>query len=207
MLTRERQPAGRALATMVSLIVVGILLMTMDVRSQGTGVVSVLRTGTQTLVAPLQKATSFAVAPLVDLADSLSNVANLQQENEALRRALLEAEAELHATRDLLIRIELYENIYDLRSSGLDIGSTVANVMGRPDSMDGALIIDKGTTHGIAVNQPVVDSLGNVVGTVRSVTQWTATIVPITASRQGLTVIIGDQQGSLMSQAGSALMR
>lgn len=204
----NREPGGRTIATMITLIVVGILLMTFDVRSQGTGLVSVLRSGAQTLVAPLQKATSFAVSPIVDLIESASSVANLRQENEALRRELEEAQAALHATSDLMIRIELYENIYDLRSSGLDIGSTVANVIGRgPDSMDGALIIDKGTAHGIAVNQPVVDSLGYVVGTVRSVTRWTSTIVPISVTRQGLTVIVGDQQASLMSQAGSPLMR
>jgi len=203
----NREPGGRTLATMITLIVVGVLLMTLDVRSQGTGVVSVLRTGAQTLVAPLQRATSFVVAPVIDLVESVSNVANLREENEALRRSLRDAEAQLHATSDLLVRLELFEQIYDTRSAGLDIGSVVANVMGRPDSMDGALIIDKGTAHGIAVNQPVVDSLGYVVGTVRSVTSWTATIVPITTTRQGLTVIVGDQQGSLVSQTGSPLMR
>lgn len=203
----NREPTGRTLATMVTLLVVGILVMTLDVRSQGTGVTAVLRTGAQTLVAPLQKAASFAVTPVVDLVDSMSNVANLREENIALRRALLEAEAELHAHRDLMVRIELFEQIYDLRAAGIDIGTTVANVIGRPDAMEGAFIIDKGTAQGIAANQPVVDSLGYVVGTVRSVTRWNATIVPITTTRQGMTVIVGDQQASLMTQTGSSLMK
>lgn len=203
----KRESSGRTLAVMITLLVLGVLVMTIDVRSQGGGLVSALRTGTQTLVAPLQKATAFAVTPVVDLVESMSNVANLREENLALRRALLEAEAELQSFQDLVVRVELFEQIFDLRAAGVDIGSTVANVIGRPDSIDGGLIIDKGSNHGIAVNQPVLDSLGYVVGTVRSVTRWNATIVPITTNRQGLTVIIGDQQGSLMTQTGSSLMR
>lgn len=200
-------PGRRALATLGTLLVLGVLLMTYDVRSQGTGVVGVLRTGTQTLVAPLQKGASFVVTPVVDLVNSLSSVANLREENLALRQELLEAQAELNSMRDLRVRVELFEKIFDLRAAGSDLGRTVANVIGRPDAIDGALIIDKGTSHGIAMNQPVVDSFGNVVGTVRSVTPWTATVVPITATRQGLTVVVGEQEGSLISQTGSPLMR
>ncbi len=206
MLNRE-PPGRRTLATLVTLMVVGILMMTYDVRSQGTGLVAVLRTGTQTLAAPLQKTAAFVVTPVVDLINSLANVANMRQENEALRQELLEARAELNAMRDLAVRVELFEKIFDLRAAGSDLGRTVANVIGRPDAIDGALIIDKGTAHGIAMNQPVVDPYGNVVGTIRSVTRWTATVVPITANRQGLTVIVGEQEGSLVAQTGSILMR
>ncbi len=205
----NREPVGgrRTVATLVTLMVVGVLLMTLDVRSQGGGVVAIVRTGAQTLMAPLQKAAAFAVAPVVSMVESISSVANLREENIALRQELLEAQAQLNALLDVQVRVELLEQIFDLRTAGIDLGRTVANVIGRPDAFDGALIIDKGTAHGIAMNQPVVDPFNNVVGTVRSVTRWTATVVPITATRQGLTVIIGDQEGSLISQTGSELMR
>lgn len=204
----SREPTTRrTLATLVTLIIVGVLLMTFDVRNQGGGLVTVLRTGTQTLMAPLQKAASFVVTPVVAMVESISSVANLREENIALRQELLEAQAQLNALQDVQVRVELLEQIFDLRTSGIDLGRTVANVIGRPDALDGALIIDKGTSHGIAMNQPVVDPFGSVVGTVRSVTPWTATVVPITATRQGLTVLVGDQEGSLISQTGSETMR
>lgn len=204
----SREPAGRTLPTLISLVVVGVLLMTFDIRTEGSGVVGVLRTGIQTIAAPLQKAASFAVTPVVNLVDSLSNVANLREENVALRRQLIELEAQLNTTRDLQVRVDLYDRIHEMEAAGTHIGRTVANVIGRVGiTVDEALIIDKGTSHGLAVGQPVVDPYGYVVGSIRSVTASSATVVPIMSSRQGLTVIVGEQEGTLLSQAGADLMR
>ena len=204
----SRQPAGRTLPTLITLVVVGIMLMTFDVRSEGAGVVGVLRTGTQTVVAPLQKAASYAVTPVVNLVNSLSNVANLREENMALRQQLVEAQAEINASRDLQVRVDFFEQIFGMEAAGTQIGRSVANVIGRVGiTVDEALIIDKGTNDGIAVGQPVVDPYANIVGTIHSVTASSATVVPIMSTRQGLTVIVRDQEGTLLSQAGNDLMR
>lgn len=203
----NREPQKRILPLLVSLIVIGVLLMTFDVRSQGEGVVGSVRTGTQTLVAPLQKAASLVVNPVVDMIDSLSNITNLREENMVLRALVAEKEADIVAVQDQLARLEYFEQLYGMEEVGDQIGRTVANVIARPDPFDPALQIDKGTSDGIAVGQPVVDTNGFVVGTVKTVTSGSATIVPITAARQGLTVIVGDQIGALTSQAGSDTMR
>lgn len=181
--------------------------MTIDVRSQGEGVVGAVKTGTQTLVAPLQKAASYVVNPVADMIDSISNVANLREENAALHRQLADAEASLVAVQDQLARLEYFEQLYEMESVGNEIGRTVANVIGRPDAFDSALIIDKGTSNGLVVGQPVVDTNGYAVGTVKSVTSGSAIIVPITGDRQGLTVVVEDQVGMLSSQVGTTRMR
>lgn len=204
----SREPAGRTLPTLITLLVIGVMLMTFDVRSEGTGVVGVLRSGTQTIVAPLQKAASYAVTPVVNLVDSLSNVATLREENQALRQQLIEMQAQINAMLDLEVRLEFYESIFGMEAAGSDIGRTVANVIGRVGvTVDEALIIDKGTNHGLAVGQPVVDPFGSIVGSIHSVTTSSATVVPIMSTRQGLTVIVGDQEGTLRSVAGSDRMR
>lgn len=204
----SRERTGRALPMLITLIVVGVMLMTFDVRTGGGGVIGVLRTGTQTLVAPLQKAASYAVNPVVNLVDSLADVATLREENSALRRLVLDLRAELNAGRDDRIRLQQLERIFGMRASGIDIGRTVANVIGRVGAtVDEALIIDKGTRDGIAVGQPVVDSQNYIVGTVASVTPSSATVVPILSSRQGMTVLVGDSEGTLLPQTGSDLMR
>ncbi len=205
MLTQE--PRGRTLPLLITLLIVGVLLMTFDVRLEGGGAVGVVRTGTQTVIAPLQKAASYVVSPVADVIDSLSNITNLREENIALRRQLAEAEAGLVAVQDQLARLELFEDLYELETAGNKIGRTVANVIGRPDAFDAALIIDKGQSHGIVRGQPVVDTNGYVVGTVKSVTAGSATIVPITADRQALTVVVGTQVGSLLSRVATNLMR
>ncbi len=203
----KREPSGHTLPVLVTLIILGVLLMTFDVRLQGGGVVSVLRAGTQTVLAPLQKAASYAVNPVADMIDSLSKLSSLREENIVLRGELAEAEASLVGVQDQLARLEYFEQLYGMEAAGDEIGRTVANVIGRPDAFDAALIIDKGTSDGLVVGQPVVDTNGYVVGIVRHVTRSSATIIPITADRQALTVIVGDQIGSLLSQVASNEMR
>jgi rod shape-determining protein MreC len=186
----------------------GLLLMTFDVRSEGGGVTGTLRTGAQTIVAPLQKAAAFVVNPVVNMIDSLSNVATLREQNIALQQELAEFEAALIAVDDDLARLEFYEQLYDLETSGTDIGRTVAQVIGRlrPDASD-ALIIDKGTSNGIAVGQPVIDTSGYVVGTVQQVTAGTAIIVPITVGPDAVAVIVGEQAGVVAPQVNTNEMR
>jgi rod shape-determining protein MreC len=158
----------------------------------------VLRSGTQAIVSPLQRIAAYAVTPIDNALESLSNVASLREQNAALSAELAEAEAGLVAVQDQLARLELLEQLYDLDADDEDLGRTIANVIG---SVDAALIIDKGTQDGVLQGQPVIDTNGYVVGTVKSVTSGSATILPITATREGLTVLVGSQTGTLVSGA------
>lgn len=205
MLSQDRN--DRALPTLITLLVVGILLMTFDVRLSGGGVVSVLRSGTQAIVAPLQEAASFVVNPVTDLIDDLSNVASLREQNAALSAELAETQAELVAVQDQLARLEHLESLYGLDTDEQAIGRTVANVIGIPDAFDSGIFIDKGTADGIVVGQPVIDTNGYVVGTVKSVGPSSATVVPITSSRAAVTVQVGTQVGTLTSQIATSEMR
>jgi rod shape-determining protein MreC len=199
MLTSKR--SDRALPTFISLLVIGVLLMTFDVRLQGGGVVGVLRSGTQTIVAPLQRLSSFVVSPVASALDSLSNVASLREQNAALSAQLAESQAALVAVQDDLAKLELLEQIYDLETDEDALGRTIANVIG---AVDAALIIDKGTRDGVLAGQPVIDTNGYVVGTVKSASIGSATILPIVATREGLTVLVGSQTGTLVSRAFSS---
>jgi rod shape-determining protein MreC len=187
--------------------VLGLLLMTFDVRSEGAGVTSVLRTGTQTLVAPMQKAAAFVVNPVLDAIESLSNIATLREQNRQLAEDLAEAEAAVIAMSDDLARLEFYEEFYDLESTGTALDRTVAQVIGRADAFDRGLRIDKGTDQGIAVGQPVIDTSGYVVGTVQQATSGTAIVVPITAGPDNVAVTVGTQVGTLIPQIGTDEMR
>lgn len=202
----SRQPGDRTLPTLITLLVLGLLLMTFDVRSEGGGVIGVLRSGAQTIVSPLQKGAAFVVNPVVDVVDSLSNVASLREQNLALQQRVAELEADLVAVDDELARLELYEQLYDLKSAGAALGQTVAQVIGQP-GMEGSLIIDKGTSHGIVVGQPVIDTSGYVVGSVEQATGGSATIVPITVGPAGVAVAVGDQVGTVTPQIDTNIMR
>lgn len=193
--------SDRALPTFISLLVIGVLLMTFDVRLEGGGVVGVLRSGTQSIVSPMQRIAAYAVTPVANALDSLSNVASLREQNAVLSAQLAEAQASLIAVQDEMAKLALLEQIYGLESDGGEVGRTVANVIG---SVDAALIVDKGIGDGVLVGQPVIDTNGYVVGTVKSASSGSAMILPITATREGLTVLVGSQTGTLVTRAFSS---
>ena len=205
MVIRDRR--DRALPTLVTLLVIGVLLMTFDVRLEGGGIVGSLRSGTQTLLAPVQKAAATVVNPVGDMIDSLSNVASLREENQILEAELAAAVAALVAVQDDLARLDVLEQLYSLDIDEASIGRTEANVIGRPDALDQGFIIDKGTRDGVVAGQPVIDINGYVVGRVKDASSATATVVPITVSRAGLAVLVGTQIGSLTPQPLTSDMR
>jgi rod shape-determining protein MreC len=200
----NRDTSDRALPTFITLLVIGVLLMTFDVRVEGRGVVEVLRTGTQSIVSPLQKVASLAVNPVADLFESLANVANLREENAALRTELAEAQADRVAIEDDLAQLAILQQLYGLDSVDPELGQTVANVIGK---VDAAFVVDKGSADGVLVGQPAIDTNGYVVGTVKTVTSGSATIIPITAGRNGLTVLVDTQTGTLTPQVNTSEMR
>ncbi len=200
----NRDTSDRALPTFITLLVVGVLLMTFDVRVEGRGVVEVLRTGTQSIVSPLQKAASLAVNPVADMFDSLTNVASLREQNVELRAELAEAQADRVAMQDDLALLALLEQLYGLDSVDPELGQTVANVIGK---VDAAFVVDKGSSDGVLTGQPAIDTNGYVVGTVKTVTAGSATIIPITAGRNGLTVLVDTQTGTLTPQVNTSEMR
>jgi rod shape-determining protein MreC len=200
----NRDTSDRALPTFITLLVIGVLLMTFDVRVEGRGVVEVLRTGTQSIVSPLQKAASLAVNPVADLFESLANVANLREENAALRAEVAEAQAARVAIEDDLAQLAILQQLYGLDSVDPELGQTVANVIGK---VDAAFVVDKGSADGVLVGQPAIDTNGYVVGTVKTVTSGSATIIPITAGRNGLTVLVDTQTGTLTPQVNTSEMR
>lgn len=198
--------SDRALPTFITLVVLAILLMTFDVRSAGEGIVGVIRGGTQTLLAPLQRGAVVVVDPVADFLDGLSDIASLRETNEALRAELAQAEAALAEAGDARARLETLEALYDLELESTDVARTPANVIGRPDQFDLAFQIDKGVNDGVIEGQPVIDVFGFAVGRVSEASPNTAIVVPIQASRNAVTVLVGSQTGLLTSNPGSAEM-
>jgi rod shape-determining protein MreC len=204
MIARER--SDRSLPTLITLLVVAVLLMTFDIRVQGEGVVAVLRGGTQTLLSPLQRGATIVVDPVADFLDGLADISSLRETNDALRAELAEAQRRLAETEDALARLETLERLYDLDLEETEAAQTPANIIGRPDQFDLAFQIDKGVNDGVIEGQPVVDVNGFVAGTVADASPNTAIVVPIMASRNELTVLVGSQAGLLSANPGSSLM-
>ena len=204
---REFRTNDRALPLVVTLVVLSIVIMTFDIRSEGEGVLATLRGATNTILEPVERLGSVVVSPLADVIENLSEIRSLRDENEALRAKLAEEQAQNAANADLAARVAVLERVNDVRSEDLaDYTTTAANVVGQTDSFDLSFRLDKGEEAGILVGHPVVDDFGYLVGRVAHSWSGGSIVVPIIADVNAVTVRVGEQTGTLEAVIGSDIM-
>jgi rod shape-determining protein MreC len=146
----------------ITLVVIGFIIATFDVRSESDGVTNVLREGTQSVLTPFQKGVDWVVTPVVGFVDGISNIAGLRDENDRLRAQLREAEAQLReitALEEKVLQLELI--------NGLEVADNLITVTARiyasgTSAFDNVRYIDKGAKDGIIAGQAVVDEDGLV---------------------------------------------
>ncbi len=204
---REFRTNDRALPLVVTLVVLSIVIMTFDIRSEGEGVLATVRGATNSVLEPVERLGSVVVSPLADVIENLSEIRSLRDENEALRAKLAEEQASNAANADLAARVAVLERINDVRSEDLaDYTTTAANVVGQTDSFDMSFRLDKGEEAGILVGHPVVDDFGYLVGRVAQSWSGGSIVVPIVADVNAVTVRVGEQTGTLEAVIGSDIM-
>jgi len=204
---REFRTNDRALPLVVTLVVLSIVIMTFDIRSEGEGVLATVRGATNSILEPVERLGSVVVSPLADVIENLSEIRSLRDENEALRAKLAEEQARNAANADLAARVAVLERVNDVRSEDLaDYTTTAANVVGQTDSFDLSFRLDKGEEAGILVGHPVVDDFGYLVGRVAQSWSGGSIVVPIIADVNAVTVRVGEQTGTLEAVIGSDIM-
>ncbi|RLE15918.1 MAG: hypothetical protein DRJ28_02820 [Actinobacteria bacterium] len=169
----------RVTVLFLSLVAVGFIVATFDVRSSGDGVAEVLREGTQSIFTPLQEGVDFVTRPVIGFVDGVSNLAGLRDENERLADRVRELEGQVQATEALEEQVIQLEAIL-----GLAVPDELATVAARilssgPSAFDNVRYIDKGSDDGIVAGQAVVDEDG-LVGRVDLVSAGAARIRLIT---------------------------
>lgn len=164
----------------LSLLAVGFIIATFDVRSDGNATGDVLREGTQSVFTPMQKAVDWVTTPVVGFVDGVSNIAGLREENDRLLDRVRELESQVLATDALEEQVQQLELI-----SGLEVAGELSTVTARiyasgSTAFDHVRYIDKGAKDGIVVGQAVVDEDG-LVGRVDLVSANDARIRLITS--------------------------
>lgn len=162
MLSQSGRRLTRVTILFLSLLAVGFIIATFDVRSEDNGVGDVLREGTQSVFTPLQKGVDWVITPVVGFVDGVSNLAGLRDENERLQDRVRELEAQVRATDALEEQVVQLELI-----NGLEIGNELSTVTARVytggvSPFDNVRFIDKGARDGIVVGQAVIDEDGLV---------------------------------------------
>ncbi len=177
MAVSRRSPRSRYVVAV--LVLAAVTLVTIDARASGTGVTSDLRSKVHDVFSPLQRATHAALQPIGNFLTGALDYGSLRHENQVLRSELVQLQtqsitsaAERAAAEQVLAEehLSFVGGIHSVAGEVIDNGFS---------NFENSLTLDKGTSSGVAVGQPVVAS-GGLVGTVRSVSATTATVMLLT---------------------------
>jgi rod shape-determining protein MreC len=204
-------PSGRRLdratALFISLLAVGFLVATFDVRASGESATGVLRDGVQAVAEPVQKGIDVVVRPVVGFIDGISNIAGLREQNERLTAEVTRLEQRLRETAALERRVDELEAINDVEAPE-DLPTITARIYSAGVStFDEVRFIDKGSSDGVIDGQAVMDESG-LIGRIDLVTRSSARVRLITDPLVSVGVRIQDtnQTGAVTGQ-GSELLR
>lgn len=190
----------------LSLVAVGFIIATFDVRSSGDGASEVLREGTQSIFNPMQEAVDFVTRPIVGFVDGAANLAGLRDENARLADQLRELEAQVQATEALEERVAQLEAINGLEIPG-ELATVTASILASgPSAFDNVRYVDKGSNDGIVAGQAVVDEDG-LIGRVDLVSAGSARIRLITdpAVSVGVRVLSTNETGIVTGRGAGPL--
>ncbi|MGN1419118.1 MAG: rod shape-determining protein MreC [Acutalibacteraceae bacterium] len=132
-----------------------------------------------TIFSPVQKLTGKIAEKFSWLSASFESAGSYKAENDRLKEQIAEYENQLADYNEIKHKIKSYEQMLDVKEENLDFELENANIIGT-DNADifSSLIIDKGSSDGVAVGDPVVS--GNyLVGTIKKVNETYSIVTTI----------------------------
>jgi rod shape-determining protein MreC len=171
--------SNRTRYVLAVLVLAALTLVTVDARSNGSGVLSDIRGKVSDGFSPLQHATHSALQPIGNFLTGALDYGSLRSENQRLRNQVaalqqqsVQSQAQAAAAQQVLAQEHLpfIGAIPTVTAAIIDNGSS---------NFETSVTIDKGTSSGVAAGQPVVAADG-LVGTVLSAGRHTAVVVLMT---------------------------
>lgn len=191
--------SSRTRNVLAVLVLAALTLITIDARSNSSGVLSSVRGAVSDAFSPLQRATHAALAPIGNFLTGAVDYGSLRAENQKLRQqvAALQSQAVKASAAEQQSKQLLQEMNLPFVGS---IPTVAVQIIDQGFSnFDNSLTINKGTTSGIAAGQPVV-AAGGLVGSVLSASAHTATVRLLTDPSFAVGVSL--QGGNVGSAAG-----
>src|SRR5918995_2243727 len=202
----DRQVRRRR-AVLLALIVCCLVLVTAYFGESSGGPLKSVQTGAMEVLAPIQEGANKALKPLRDLFGWFGDTMDAKEERDALRK---ERDQLLGEVTKLQNADNQNDELRDLleyqRNADLDAYAPVtARVYSRSNSAWYSTIeINKGSSDGVRVNQPVINGKG-LVGKVKTVSDGNAVVMLLSDSEFGVSALAAeaDQPGSILPVAGS----
>ncbi len=159
----------------VSLLVTSLFLITLDLR--GVSLISSIRTGTQSFLAPIQKVGSSIVSPLSNLFEDITNLGRTQSKIDDLKEENEKLKSQLILNKNIVGELEQLKGVLDLAGAArFKVVSARVLTKGGTGTFGETIVIDAGSKAGIRRDMTVIASAG-LVGVVKSTTNNSSVIL------------------------------
>ncbi len=189
-----KQTVRRRRAVLGLLVALSLILLTAYFGESAGGGLHALQRGVLQVLAPIQEGANRALKPFRDLAGWFGDTLHARDQRDKLRK-------EVRSLRSQAIsgQASVRENVQLKGILGLDRSASLtsyhpltARVIGRsPTVWYQTLNVDRGSSSGVRVDQPVIDGDG-LVGKVTSVTGSVAQVTLITDHTSGVSAKVAD---------------
>jgi rod shape-determining protein MreC len=189
-----KQSVRRRRAVLALLVALSLILLTAYFGESAGGGLHALQRGVLQVLAPIQEGASRALKPFRDLAGWFGDTLNakgdrdkLRKEIRTLRQRAIDDQAAIRENLQLKGLLQL-----DQSAQLNSYTRMTTRVIGRSPTVWYATInVDKGSSSGVRVNQPVVGSDG-LVGKVTTVTPGASQVTLITDHTSGVSAKLND---------------
>jgi rod shape-determining protein MreC len=184
-----RKQVRRRRAILVLLVVASLVLLSTQFSEREGGPLHSMQRAVASVFGPLEEGATRALKPARDLVNWVDETFNARGENEDLRSELQQLRTQLAQAQSAEGENEQLRDLLGLDRQGTLAGYTpvTARVIGRsPTVWYSTVTIDKGSSAGVKLNDPVVTGDG-LVGRITDVTGGTAVVTLITDDRSAVS--------------------
>lgn len=182
-------------------MVTSLFLITLDLR--GVSIISSIRSGAQTILAPFQKAGSAVVSPLGNLFEDVSNLGRTQSKIDALKEENEKLKSQLILNENIVGELKQLKGVLDLAGTArFKVVAARVITRGGTATFGETIVIDKGSTAGIRRDMTVIATSG-LVGVVKSTSSNSSVVLLMSdpSFRVGVRVA-GTQDMGILSGGG-----
>jgi rod shape-determining protein MreC len=203
-----RKQVRRRRAVLLLLVVASLTLLSLYFREGSGGPLHSFERGISTVFGPLQEGADRALKPARDSVNWFKETFDARGENDELRDEVADLRDQLADAQTTARQREELAKLGELTGGGLvppDREAVTARVIGRsPTVWYSTVTIDKGSSTGVAVDDPVVAADG-LAGRVSQVTRGTAQVTLITDADSSVTgrVLPGGATGVVEANVGN----
>jgi rod shape-determining protein MreC len=193
---------GRARLLLIILIVTSLFLITLDLR--GVKILDGVRSGTQNILAPFQKAGSTLFSPFRSFVGDVTQLGRTRDQIEKLKADNAKLRSKLLLRKNADGELSQLKSVLDLAGrAGYEVVAARVISQGSSTSFSQSITIDVGTSSGVRNNMTVLSGDG-LVGVVKESYAHSALVMLATDPEFKVGVrIAGSQQIGILSGGGS----